>query len=302
MLFLNSLNEHGLTQHVTGPPHVRGHTLDVVITRDNSNILQSVPRVDSQYLFDSRGISSADHRGIYSSPHMSAMPTQRKTVSFMKLRNIKLTKFSEDIESAIAQFSGDNSAEQFVAVYNNEMRDVLEKHAPLQTKEITLRPNSPWYSDDLRVAKRDKRKAERVWRRTNLTLHRDIFKENCRLYSKLLAQSKQEYYYRRISECGNDSKRLYGLTNRLLGKNQEPPLPASDSDAELPNKFAEFFVGKIQSIRTLLQESNQTSDMESNVLSADVRFSGRPLTDFTTASSEEVRKLLTANKQLSDRC
>ena len=43
--FLNSPNE----QHVTGLTHVRGHTLDVVITRDNSNILQSVPRVDSQY-------------------------------------------------------------------------------------------------------------------------------------------------------------------------------------------------------------------------------------------------------------
>ena len=103
--FLNLLNEHGLTQHVTGPTHVCGHTLDVVITRDNSSILQSVLRVDSQYLYDSRGISFADHRGIYSSLHMSAMTTQRKSVSFRKLRNNELTEFCEDIESTIAQFS-----------------------------------------------------------------------------------------------------------------------------------------------------------------------------------------------------
>ena len=39
--------------------------------------------------------------------------------------------------------------------------------------------------------------------------------------------------------------------------------------------------------------------MESNVLSAYVRFSGRPLTDFTAASSQEVRKLLTSSPSKS---
>ena len=221
---------------------------------------------------------------------MSAMTTQRKTVSFGYCEISNLPNFARLIESIFAQFSGDNSVEQFVEVYNNEMHDVLEKHAPLQTKEITLRPNSPWYSNDLRVAKWDKQKAERVWRRTNLTIQRDIFKEKCRFYSKLLAQSKQEYYSRKISECGNDPKRFYGLTNRLLGKNQESSLPASVCDA---------FVGNIQSIRTRIQESNQTSDMKSDVLSADVRFSGWPLTDFTEASTEEVRKLLSSSPSKS---
>ena len=92
---------------------------------------------------------------------------------------------------------------------------------------------------------------------------------------------------------------MYSLTNRLLGKNQEPSLPNIDCDTELSNKFAEFFVGKIQSIRTLLQDANQASDMESDVLRADVRFSGQPLTDFTAASCEEVRKLLMSSPSKS---
>ena len=270
-----------------------------MITRDNSAILQTGPCADSQYLCDSRGISSTDHRGIYSSLQMSANSTQRKTVSFRKLQNIELTECCKDITSTTANISGDNAVEQFVEVYNNDMRKLLDKHAPLQTKEIVLRPNAPWYSDDLRVAKRERRKAERVWRRTNLTIHRDIHKETCRGYSKLLTQSKQEYYSRKITECGSDSKRLYSLTNRLLGKNQEPSLPNIDCDTELSNKFAAFFVGKIQSIRTLLQDANQASDMESDVLRADVRLSGQPLTDFTAASCEEVRKLLMSSPSKS---
>lgn len=38
--FLETLRDHGLVQHIRGPTHNRGHTLDVVITRENSLILQ----------------------------------------------------------------------------------------------------------------------------------------------------------------------------------------------------------------------------------------------------------------------
>lgn len=37
--FLETLRDHGLLHHIRGPTHNRGHTLDVVITRENSLIL-----------------------------------------------------------------------------------------------------------------------------------------------------------------------------------------------------------------------------------------------------------------------
>ena len=37
--FLHILNTNGLTQHVTSPTHQKGHTLDLVITREQSNLL-----------------------------------------------------------------------------------------------------------------------------------------------------------------------------------------------------------------------------------------------------------------------
>jgi hypothetical protein len=39
---IETLQDHGLQQHVIGSTHVRGHTLDVVITRENSVILSSI--------------------------------------------------------------------------------------------------------------------------------------------------------------------------------------------------------------------------------------------------------------------
>ena len=37
--FLDILNANGLTQHVTSPTHQKRHTLDLVITREQSNLL-----------------------------------------------------------------------------------------------------------------------------------------------------------------------------------------------------------------------------------------------------------------------
>ena len=39
MILDETLSDHGLVQHVQGATHNKGHTLDVVITRDNSTIM-----------------------------------------------------------------------------------------------------------------------------------------------------------------------------------------------------------------------------------------------------------------------
>ena len=43
--FNSTLEAHGLVQHVVGPTHKNGHTLDVVITRDISSLLIGTPTV-----------------------------------------------------------------------------------------------------------------------------------------------------------------------------------------------------------------------------------------------------------------
>ena len=106
-----------------------------------------------------------------------------------------------------------------------------------------------WHSQELYAVKNDKRKAEHVWRRTKLEVHRQIFKEKCNASSRLLFQSKQDYYSTNIIECGNGTKKLYKLTNKLMGKNQDVVLPTSDSDTELSNRFSDCFLGKIHIIR-----------------------------------------------------
>ena len=50
--------------------------------------------------------------------------------------------------------------------YNTTLSKVIDCHAPLKTKTVKVRPAVPWYNDDIKAAKRLRRKAERTWRRT----------------------------------------------------------------------------------------------------------------------------------------
>jgi hypothetical protein len=52
--------------------------------------------------------------------------------------------------------------ENVVETYDSALRSVLDIHAPVLTKTITLRPNTEWYSDELRYSKIKRRKAERM--------------------------------------------------------------------------------------------------------------------------------------------
>ena len=80
--------------------------------------------------------------------------------------------------------------DDLVRNYNDIIRAAVDKHAPVQTKVVTLRPNTQWYSQEIHSVKEDKRKAERVWRRTKLEVHRQMFKEKCNASSRFLFQSK----------------------------------------------------------------------------------------------------------------
>ncbi|CAG2225424.1 Protein strawberry notch homolog 2,Protein FORGETTER 1,Protein strawberry notch,Protein strawberry notch homolog 1 [Mytilus edulis] len=97
----------------------------------------------------------------------------------------------------------------------------IQRHAPEQSKVITQQPNTEWYTDELRVAKRERRKAERQMRKTKLEVHKHIYKEHCSRTSKLLFKCKMDYYSNKISVVGHDQKKLLKLTNGLMGNTNQ---------------------------------------------------------------------------------
>ena len=58
--FLDILNAKGLTQHMTSPAHQQGDTPDLIITREQSNLLSGSPIVFISGVSDTNSSSSQD--------------------------------------------------------------------------------------------------------------------------------------------------------------------------------------------------------------------------------------------------
>ena len=78
-----------------------------------------------------------------------------------KLRDIQLDDFKQDILSSPLVTSPAQDIETLSRQFDTVLSELLDKHAPLQTKCITLRPHAPWYTDELRTVKRERRRCER---------------------------------------------------------------------------------------------------------------------------------------------
>ena len=100
----------------------------------------------------------------------------------------------------------------FFNVYNTEVQNIIDEHAPLQTKVSLLRPNTQWYTDELHAAKRERCKAERQMRKTNLEVHKQTHKDKRVRSNNLILKCKNEYYSNKILEIGSDQKQLHKIT------------------------------------------------------------------------------------------
>ena len=136
-----------------------------------------------------------------------------------------------------------------VQFYNTTIVDLINTHAPLCEKEMRLRSNSEWYSDAIRKAKREKRRRERAWRKSKLEVHRQCFREQCKLVNAMLLDAKTNFYTNKIQEIGNDQKKLFAAANTLLHFKNETKLPVHVSSFELAERFSTFFEEKIVDIR-----------------------------------------------------
>ena len=108
------------------------------------------------------------------------------------------------------------SVDEIANRYITCLQNLFDIHAPVVRKVVKLRPHAPWYNESIREAKQQRRKLERRWRRTHLEIDRQSFRQQCSTLSKLLYTTKTTFYSNKVSECKNDIKSLFKITDTLL--------------------------------------------------------------------------------------
>ena len=136
-----------------------------------------------------------------------------------------------------------------VDLYNMVLSDLLDVHAPATSRTVKTRAHTPWFTHEIKSEKQERRRLEKKWRFSKLEIDRQLYCKQKQHVHSLLRKSKHAYYQQSISDCGNDSKKMFKFANALLNRKQTSPLPANACSKSLASIFSQFFVSKIDSIR-----------------------------------------------------
>lgn len=160
------LESSGTIQHVESHTHRHSHLLDLVITRASEDSVRS-------FHVDDPGLS--DHSAVYFRMSGKTPSPVRKHIQYRPFRSIDMDSFAEDLSASDLIQKPATSLTDRVKQYNTVLGDLLDKHAPVKNKTITVRPYTEWYTPDIRAAKIERRRPERKWRKSKLTIDYDLF-------------------------------------------------------------------------------------------------------------------------------
>ena len=268
------LDSFDLHQYVDFPTHIHGHSLDLMVCSPGCNFL-SVSASDM----------ISDHFSVVANlqipcNHSRTIP---KTIKYRKLQSINMEAFKADIQNSDLIRYPKTNATELAIQYDSVLHTLINLHAPLVTKKISIKPPNAWMTSAILASKRYRRYLERVWCSNLTELNRSRLTRQTHLCNRQM--SKSAHYSKIIAEHSGDYGSLSKAFNKILHRCPKIHLPDHSSIATLANTFSSFFVNKISVIR-----SSFPSDWHSRMLNPpDIR---KVLQHLSCVTTDEVRHLV----------
>ncbi len=283
--FLSLLDCFNSVQHVQGPTHSRGHTLDLVCST-------GFPLTNLQCL----DLAVSDHRAIiFNVP--ASLPRQRPrwTIMFRNIKTVSIQAFSSLIANYWTTDSSISTPDDMVVSYNTALSLSLDSLAPLKIRTVSFTRPAPWFTTELHYMKATGRRLERLYKRTALTVPQLAFKEHVTSYKKVLSQARTRYYSTLIESQQNHPRALFSTINRLLS-HRTAPHPSAGSD--LCSKFHDFFQAEVDCIhqQLLVPPSTPLGSLPQDVASPATCPS---FSSFTPVDATQITELVTKAKASS---
>ena len=118
----HSLQSTGLRQYVTKATHKRGHILDVVIAREDDNLITSLS-IDPDLM--------SDHAAISCKINCDKPPPQQKVRQYRKFARIDQLSFAQDLSSKLEGPRDIKDLNEIIQVFDKVLVSVLDAHAPV---------------------------------------------------------------------------------------------------------------------------------------------------------------------------
>ena len=146
------------------PTHKSGRVIGWVLQRQSDPLFHSVS-VES--------VLTSYHMSIVCTLNVSKPKCPPTVMSCRKLKAIDTVAFHTDLSQILT-----DHPDMTITKLNAHFTSLLDKHAPV-TKHIQKRKKiTPWFPPEILVAERERRRAERAWQKSGLTVHKELFTQN----------------------------------------------------------------------------------------------------------------------------
>ena len=242
-LLLKLLKDNGLTQLIMTPTR-EGALLDFVIVStcyvDHFKSLFPIAHFNSDHkpLFTSLSIS---FRKVTKPLHCSIR--DYKSINIEQLRDCIKGSTLTNIDSFI-------SPDECVDAYNTQIERIVKQHCP--SKKIVFKHDKTerWFNSDLQILKKEKRKYERLYRKSPQNqVYLNKYRQCRNIYTLSIKQARNSFFSNKIKNNHNDPKGLYKVLNELSGNKKEVILPSNNSEQETAEKMSQFYTDKVDKIR-----------------------------------------------------
>ena len=218
----------------------------------------------------------------------STLPT--KSISYRKIEAIDLQVLCKEMSTTKLCQDSPNTLNDLVECYYLTLASIVDRHAPLLTKTLTIRPLVPWFNNDIKKARKERRKAEIRWRRTRSASDFKEFKARKNHTTHLITKARCEFLKDFIGRNSFNQKNLFLATKRLLKQDHEVPFPPFKDKLTFANQMGSFFVEKIKTIHSKLDGLSSSLPVISNNNAKS--WSGTWMDQFKPLSECEVRRLI----------
>ena len=131
-----------LKQHVVGPTHIAGHTLDVVITRNCDSLIEDV--VVTKY-------DTSHHFKITFKFKITPKEIFTKTITCRNAKKVNIEQFRNDVSAGLASLQDNNDIKTKINCYNETMKNIVDNHVPQKRRTAKVVTRAPWFDSTVDI-------------------------------------------------------------------------------------------------------------------------------------------------------
>src|SRR5882757_5198904 len=284
--FLTLLETYNLSQHIDFPTHIKGHTLDLLITRSESTAISNISDFDP---------CISDHHAITFDLMVPFHTRPSQTTKLIRsFKSINMTNFINDIFASDLHSVTPTSLNTYVELFSSTLSKILNKHAPFKLITITNRPNKPYITPEVKIQKKLRCRLESIWRKNKTLSNHTIYKAQARRVAQLITENKRLYLNNFVSDNQCNPKKLWSRLDALLSRKTPSILPTFSCPHIMASTFSDFFLDKINKISSKFIPNIITSVIDPSPIIVPPQ-----LNLFTTATVEEITSAISKSSNAS---